>query len=263
MAQVISKESLQRHNIDKYNFKVLAIGGNKKPIKQNQQTSFETQTNNEIKEENNTTVSSQNTQSNKDSIIESLLKKTDEMSSNFIKLQMKLESMQEEHKVELQKVKEQSYQEGLQAGIEQANKECETKYNQTLNLFSDSISKLEEKANEYNNALENIKKELVSAAIDIAIEVVNVELQENSNEIALKLANSLIDELKDASTITLKVNPNDFSFISTKLNNLKNIKVVADSAISPGGVIALSDIENIDAQIEKRFEKVKKVILSE
>jgi flagellar assembly protein FliH len=185
------------------------------------------------------------------------------MSSNFIKLQMKLESMQEEHKRELETLKEAALQEGLAKGKEEAHKECEQKYAQTLNLFADSITKLEAKSQEYNSALETLKKELSSAAVEIAKEVVQIELDEHSGKVAEALASSLIEELKSASEVTLKVNPKDFTEISTKMQALENVKVIADPAVSAGGVIAISDLENIDAQIPSRFERVKRVILSE
>jgi len=47
-------------------------------------------------------------QNSKDALIESLMKKTDEMSSNFIKLQMKLEDKELEYEVQLKKAKEES-----------------------------------------------------------------------------------------------------------------------------------------------------------
>ena len=266
MAEVISGEKLKKHNIDKYNFKILAIGGQKKQpafVKEeittqeaNTQTSTPPQTPTE-----NTSEAQSNTVKN--DLVESLLKKTDEMSSNFIKLQMKLEAMQEEHKQELEKVKQEALEEGILQGKEIAQKECEEKYQESLNLFATSISKLESNANEYNTALEKVKEELTSAAIEIAQEVVSIELQKHSQEIAKSLADSLIEELQSASKITLKVNPKDYTALLEHFKTLQNVEVVAENAVTPGGVIAISDIENIDAQIAKRFEKVKKVILSE
>ena len=264
MAEVISNQNIARHNVDKYNFKVLALGSGAK------RATFKSFDKEELQQsapqENPTAIqqaSSSQSDSSKDSIIESLLKKTDEMSSNFIKLQMKLESMQEEHKKELEMLKQNSLEEGILKGKEEAKKECETKYNETLTLFTSSISKLESKANEYNSELEKLKNELTSAALDIAKEVVSIELDEHSNQVAEALANSLIEDLQNASKITLKVNPKDFTHISQNFQELQHIKVVADSAVNEGGVIAISDIENIDAQIQNRFERVKRVILSE
>ncbi len=268
MAEVISADKLSRHNVDKYSFKVLSIGGAKKANlkafgkKENPPTTQTVEHKAETPNQNDTPTQ-QSSKSSKDELIESLLKKTDEMSSNFIKLQMKLEAMQEEHKAELEKIKEVSFEEGRLKGIEEANKECKAKYQESLNLFATSISKLDSKANEYNDALEKTKSELTKAAIDIAKEVVSIELSEHSQKIASQLASSLIDQLKDAAKITLKVNPKDYAALSEQFEKLENIKVVADNAVSEGGVIALSDIENIDAEIQNRFEQVKRVVLGE
>jgi flagellar assembly protein FliH len=269
MAEVISGDKIAKHNVDKYSFKVLALGASQKPNLKafgKSATKEEPTQGEELQQLQPQETQQQNTNtstSNKDSIIESLLKKTDEMSSNFIKLQMKLESMQEEHAKALEQTRQSALEEGIAKGKEEALKECEAKYNETLNLFATSISKLDAKANEYNTALQTLKKELTSAAIEIAKEVVSVELSKHSSDIAEALANTLIDELQNAGEITLKVNPKDFTHISQKFENINNIKIVADNAVSEGGVIAISDLENIDAQIENRFERVKKVILSE
>ncbi len=272
MAEVISGDKISRHNVDKYSFKVLAIGGGKKPNlkafgKEHKEKADVQEAPSAVPQATEPEAPAQpqpqEQKSSKDSIIESLLKKTDEMSSNFIKLQMKLESMQEEHKQELEQIKESAFAEGMAKGKEEAQKECEERYGQTLNLFADSISKLEQKASEYNSSLESVKKELTAAAIDIAKEVVEIELNENSSKVAEALASSLIEELQNAAEVTLKVNPKDFTHLSQKFSELKNVKIVADAAVSEGGVVAISDIENIDAEIPKRFERVKRVILSE
>ena len=91
----------------------------------------------------------------------------------------------------------------------------------------------------------------------------NVELNDNSKEVAKVLSDELIKELQSASKVTLKVNPKDHGAISEHVGSLEHIEVVSDSAISEGGVIAISDAGNIDAEISKRFERVKKAVLSE
>ena len=69
--------------------------------------------------------------------------------------------------------------------------------------------------------------------------------------------------MQGASKIVLKVNPKDHSVLSQHYEKLENITVVSDKAISEGGVVVMSDAGNVDAQIEKRFERVKKAALSE
>lgn len=264
MASIITSDRIKSHNVDKYNFKVLAYGS--EPDDEFVASSFaKNQPESEVQHQvrDREVDSSAMTQSSKDSLIESLLNKTDEMSSNFIKLQMKLESMSDEHKSEIQKIKEESYAAGLEAGKEKAVKDDEKSVSTVVAQYSSSIEKLEKNAKEFENALEGIKKELINAALDISKEVIKVELSENSSRVATILAHELIKELQSASKVTLKVNPKDHGAISQAVGSLAHVEVMSDSAVSLGGVIAISDAGNIDAQIAKRFERVKRAALSE
>jgi len=269
LAKVISEERLSKHTTEKYNFKVFAMGADAKVKKSVFEIPDEPKQ--EIDEDISTAEplvtgdvdSSALSKSSKDSLIESLLKKTDEMSSNFIKLQMKLEEMSEEHKTELEKVKESSFAEGLEAGLAQAKKDDERNYEAGQNQFSTSVSTLEASAAEFEVALEGIKSHLVDAALDISNEVIKIELSQNSSEVAKVLSDELIKELQSASKITIKVNPKDHGEVSKHVGSLKHVEVLSDAAVSEGGVIVLSDAGNIDAQISKRFQRVKKAALSE
>ena len=176
---------------------------------------------------------------------------------------MKLETMSDEHAVELDKVKEESFNEGVIAGKAQAAKDEASSITNGISQFGTSVTTLEESAAEYKKSLEAIKSELISAALDISKEVINVELKESSTEIAEILSNELIKELQSASKITLKVNPKNHGEISQSVGLLENVSIISDSAVSEGGVIAISDAGNIDAQISKRFERVKRAALSE
>jgi len=262
MVTVISRDGIEKHNVQKYSFKVIALGKN------NANSNDEVSQVDHKKPENTQPAvgdvdSSALSTSSKDSLIESLMKKTDEMSSNFIKLQMKLEQKEEEFAQELQKAKEEAFKEGIEAGKAQAKQEIDTKINQALDLYTKSIEKLDKSAEEFKHSLESLKSQLVDGAIDIAQEVIQIELSENSHKVAKILSEELIKDLQSASKITLKVNPKDFAYIMEQLGTLKNVNIVAESAVSEGGVVVISDAGNIDAQISKRFERVKKAALSE
>ncbi len=266
MATIIDKNNILAHSVDKYNFKVLSVLSRKPStlVKGDSGVQEEKYTkDNHPKARASDVDSSAMSQSSKDSLIESLLKKTDEMSSNFIKLQMKLESKEEEYKANLEKEKEIAYKEGVEAGKIEATKEIKMSYENGLNQFSNSVSTLEKSAKEFEEALEKIKSQLIDAALDIAKEVVQVELSHNSSEIAKVLGSELIKELQGASKIKLKVNPKDHGVISKSVGSLEHVEILSDSAVSEGGVIAISDAGNIDAQISKRFERVKKAALNE
>ena len=258
MATIITGDSIEKHNVDKYNFKVIALGANDEADQSPQYTSE-----NHPKARVTDVDSSALSQSSKDSLIESLMQKTDDMSSNFIKLQMKLEAKEEEHENELKKAKEEAFAEGMKAGEAKAMEDIDKNLNVKLTLLEDSITKLDTSAQEFSSALEGIKNELVVAALDISKEVLKVELSENSAEVAKVLSDELLKELQSASKIELKVNPKDHTAVSEHLGSLQNVKVLSDSAVSEGGVIVMSDAGNIDAQISKRFQRVKKAALGE
>ena len=262
MAVVIQNNNLDNHSVDKYNFKVLSLGvSSSESTLVEEEVPFTKKNNPGIRESD--IDSSSLSVNSKDSLIESLMKKTDDMSSNFIKLQMKLEAKEEEYAQELQKMKETSFAEGLEAGLEQAKEKQNEDVANGLNQFSTSVATLESTAKEFEVGLENIKNELMSAALDIAKEVINIELDTNSQAIATTLSEELIKELQSASKVTLKVNPKDHGVVSEKIGSLEHIEIISDSAVNEGGVIAISDAGNIDAQISKRFERVKRAALSE
>jgi len=258
MASIITSDSIKEHNVNKYTFKVIALGSNS----DEQGGPIYTQENHP-KARATDIDSSALSQSSKDSLIESLMNKTDEMSSNFIKLQMKLEAKEEEYTKQLKSAKEEAFSEGMKAGEAKALEDIDKNLNNKLALFDSSIEKLNSSAEEFTTALAGIKNELVVAALDISKEVIKIELNENSSEVAKILSDELIKELQSASKIKLKVNPKDHAAISEHVGVLENISVVSDSAVSEGGVIVISDAGNIDAQISKRFQRVKKAALSE
>ena len=258
MASIISSDAIEKHNVDKYTFKVIALGGKNDASQEPQYTPE-----NNPKARASDVDASALSQSSKDSLIESLMQKTDEMSSNFIKLQMKLEAKEEEFANELKKAKEEAFAEGMKAGEAKAKEEIDKNLNMKLSLLEESIQRLDKSAQEFSQALAGIKNELVVAALDISKEVIKVELNENSTEVAKILVDELIKDLQGASQIEIKVNPKDHAAISEHLGSLENITVRADSAVSEGGVIVISDAGNIDAQIAKRFERVKKAALGE
>ena len=261
MATVISSKKLGTYNVHKYNFKVIPIGDHTdEDMQTNMTSSLVEDTSNPVVKEVDTTSLTTNS---KESLIESLMQKTDEMSSNFIKLQMKLENKEEDFKLELDKAKEEAFSEGMEAGIAKAISDTDNNIKNSAEHFSSSIVKLEESAKEFETALDSIKKDLISAALDIAKEVIKVEIGENSNEIAIRLSEELLKDLQNASKITLKVNPNNHGAISQYVGKLEHIEVVSDNAVNEGGVIIISDVGNIDSQISKRFQSVKRTALSE
>lgn len=258
---IITKENLDDHIVGKYQFKILSGLNGASVHKAAEELGLDHAKS--TVQEKQIYETPQTAGSNKDELIESLLKKADEMSSNFIKMQMKLETLQEEHASILEAAKKMSYDEGFAAGMQSEQSQDSKRKEQDQEQLSNSVKTLENAANQFNIALESIQKELTHTALEIAREVIGIETQENGAKIAAKLSEDLIEELGEASKIVLRVNPADHGFISEKVGSLAHVEVLSDRAISQGGVVAISDLGNIDSQIKKRFERLKRSLLLE
>jgi len=193
-------------------------------------------------------------------MIEQLLKKSDDLSSAVIRLEQKLETQAKECENRIAQTQENAYKTGYNEGYNKAKAELENKINEHLSKLIESIHKVEEVYKEYQTKAEGIEKELVSVAVDIAQEVIAKELSAHSKEIALSLTKELINDIKEATQIEVKLNPIDYDYVKENIN-LEKITIKPDNAITPGGVVIISDAGNIEAEVHERFNAIKSHIL--
>ena len=102
MKTLIASDATEGHIISKYSFKVLAFGG--QPSTKEEASVLvdpsEALGDDAVAEVDGSGETGAVTEpsGSRDDLVESLLKKTDDISSNFIKMQMKLEAVEAEHK---------------------------------------------------------------------------------------------------------------------------------------------------------------------
>ncbi|EHX4929901.1 flagellar assembly protein FliH [Campylobacter coli] len=272
-SNVISGGTSDQHVVEGYRFKVISEFDNHTEEKQHSQISNEENITTSSKdespvEESQTPAPSQvvqevQTPAFQPSFVEDLLKKTDEMSSNIIKLQMQIESQENEFNNRLNSELESAKEKFSKEGYEQARAEFEKELNDLRDKYLKSVSKLEEACVNLNAFIEKNEKELADTAIDIAKEVILKELENNSSKIAYALAKDLINELKGAGSIEIKVNSIDYNYLKEHFSENSHIKITLDDAISKGSVIILSDSGNIESNLNARLIKIKKMVNNE
>jgi flagellar assembly protein FliH len=255
MGKILNAEE-GTHKIEKYSLKPLDFGKN---IQQDEIEKVELNETKERTDSSNITQKNENIESNNE-LVENLLKKSDELSSQLVKMQMQFENQQQEFQKQLAEVKELSYKDGYNEGYNKAKNEFEEEIKGRLSKLVESISKVEKVYEDYQSKAENIEKELVGVAMDIAEQVIAKELSKYSKEIALNLTKELINDIKEATKIEIKINPIDYEYVKENLQ-LEKVKITPDNAISPGGVVILSDSGNIEAEIHERFKTIKENIL--
>nr|WP_315017224.1 flagellar assembly protein FliH [uncultured Campylobacter sp.] len=258
-SSLISSEKAKEHFIENYRFKVL--GQEKKQDPARGQDSEDQRSDAGEQESSNLNDTKEQGAHFKpeSSFIEELLKRTDEMSGNMIKLQMQIENQENEFAKRL----ESEIQRAKEDGIRQGAEEAAAKFNEELKALESrylgSINKLEEQAAKFENLIVSSEAQLPTTAIEIAKEVVKKEISLNSANIAAAICKELFGEIKDAKEVQVKVNPKDYEFIKENFSG-QNVKISADEAISAGGAIVLSDAGNLEGTIEARLEKIKKII---
>ena len=288
-SSVITSETSPAHFIENYRFKVL--GSNERAqdsapvlIEENNLSEELNEQNLEQGGENFTPQSqpvhqmqpnmqnhfvpqSQNSQAHQpgfdSSFVEELLKKTDELSSNIIKLQMQIENQESEFAKRLEAETIRAKEDGKNEGIAQINAANEAKIKELEAKFSASAAKLDEQYIKFDEFLKKSEEELGQTAIKIAKEVIEKEVSSASSQIAHHLANSLIKELSDVKNIEIRVNPEDSDYLKEQFSKNERVKVSADDAISKGGVVIISEGGNIDATMQTRLEKLKMLVNNE
>jgi flagellar assembly protein FliH len=193
----------------------------------------------------------------KDNLIQTLLEKADKLTAELLSVQQKLTAQETLFKQEMKSVKEDSFQQGFQAGLAKAREELENNYNSNLSQLQNSIAKIDELGTNLKKVTETIEKELVHTSIAIAKEVLDAEISFNSGQVAINLSKALMKQLEEAEEVEIKVNPHDFSVVKSGLSNLSHVKIIEDSAIIKGGVIINSDIGSIEGNIMERYKKLK------
>ncbi|MBZ7948013.1 flagellar assembly protein FliH [Campylobacter sp. RM9929] len=268
-SNVISGATSKQHVVEGYHFKVISEFDNK--VEKNTQENEKLISNpvsSEPKQEEVPNLEPIENESNvspsfQPSFVEDLLKKTDEMSSNIIKLQMQIESQENEFNNRLNSELENAKEKFSKEGYEQAKIEFQKELDELKDKYLKSVAKLDEACVKLDSFIEKNEKELADTAIDIAKEVIIKELENNSSKIAYALAQNLVSELKGASAIEIKVNSNDYDYLKEHFNEFKHIKISLDDAISKGSVIILSDAGNIESNLNSRLTKIKKMINNE
>lgn len=271
---IITSSNIQNHKVENYRFKVLLddrVANEPQAVSQDSvddvthEENFVSQENETLENENTAAldVAPAQPQSKQNNFVhEEMLKKIETLSENVIKLQMQIESNEQEFQKRLESeintAKENAYNEGKNDAKKNYDIEIE-KLNEKL---LKSVEKLDKKVLELDTFLNKTESELSGFAVDIAQEVIALELSENSSKIAYALSKEIIKDLRKDVKIKISVNPKDFSYIKEKYPE-NNFTILADDAINSGCVMVLSDELNVDANIKDRLNKVKNMVLKD
>ncbi len=166
---------------------------------------------------------------------------------------------------EAEKIYKERYEEGFKKGYEEGKKEALEENKKTINelreKFSQSIKELLEAKNKFIEELSSSTFIIVKEAL---IKVVASELKLN-DEAILNIVKDAISKVSQAKKLTVKLNPQDYSFLEGKVEEVKSspeqeIKFVPDPSITTGGCVVQTEMGEVDSTVETRIEEVLKAI---
>ncbi len=245
MGTIIDNEALQHHKIEKYRFETLDLElEEEEPF---DPALFTT----EIDElpASPTTAAEQIT--DKEPLAEEIAQLNAEIST----LHKRLDKERTQHTQELEKVREEAFEAGRSEGIKETQHTLQEQLDETRMQMLKSISDLQELMQRYATLFDTLQEEVAQSALLIARHVIAAEVETKSAQIAEQIARLMVDNLKEATHITLHLNPKDAASLRDSLQDLSHLTIKEDASITPGGAILYSDAGNIDATLEARIKR--------
>jgi flagellar assembly protein FliH len=157
-------------------------------------------------------------------------------------------------------VKEAAFQkgflEGKKVGFESGSKKADS----VIDSLNQTLGQLENIRKEIH---QEIEKEVAQLALSIARKIVCHEVK-TTQETVTCIAREALSRVDNPAKIKIKLNPGDLQFIkdtqsqfSHFLQDVDNIRFVAEESIQSGGCLIETDRGDIDARIEKQFQAIE------
>ncbi len=161
---------------------------------------------------------------------------------------------------DLAQVERNAFESGFRQG-ERAGKEiAEKKMESIMRRYGEAIEELG-KAKQALYA--QVEREVVRLVVEVARKIVRREIQVDP-EIVQTLVRVALDHAAEKSTVTVRLNPVDASFLLEKhpgwdkeVEGGREVVLVADKAIERGGCLLETDCGDVDARIEEQFREVE------
>ena len=119
-----------------------------------------------------------------------------------------------------------------------------------------ALKDLKNYAQFFEQATFQLESKILKTSMNIAQKIINVELSEQSEVIAMQTINNILSKIKTASSVTIHLNPKDYLLLKDELKLESFIKLQEDENVTAGGVVVASDLGNFDGNIESKVQTI-------
>ncbi len=117
-----------------------------------------------------------------------------------------------------------------------------------------ALKDLKQYASFFEQATFQMETKILKTSISIAQKIITIEVGENSSKIAKETISSILNKIKTAAKINIKLNPKDYIALKDELNLEEFITLEEDSNVTAGGVVIASDLGNFDGNIDAKVQ---------
>ena len=190
---IINKEQVEEHTVQRYRFKVLGsnLQDTSSADASSVQEAFVDTLDEGISDSNEVTTTLRIEESGQHLFVEELLKKTDDLTTNVIKLQLQIEKQETEFNQRLNEAVQRERENAQIQGYQKAKEEMELSAAETKSRYLKSIHQLEVLSTSIEEKLHKLESEMSATAFEIAKEVIKKEVTQESGKIALLLSKEL------------------------------------------------------------------------
>ena len=164
---------------------------------------------------------------------------------------------------EAEELRSQARQEGVDEGKEEGRQ-------QVADNIEQSFTTLNEAVKERKKIIKDAESELTRLSLKIAEQIIKSEVSLNK-DVVLNIVAEAISRVSDRESIIIKVNHDDAEQVKQHrdkitglVDGIKNLTILEDSLIEPGGCIVETSLGYVDARIstklslmEQAFKKVE------
>lgn len=163
---------------------------------------------------------------------------------------------------ELEKQVEESYQKGVQDGLEKIDQDYDTA-TKTLLVICQQLDEIR------NTIISNSSRELQDFALSIAERILRISVAEQDKTIIATIEEALTKAVR-SDEFTIFIHPEDFKTVADKsanliaeISGLNNLIFKKDITVERGGARIESENCTIDATISSQFETIRETIQKE
>lgn len=159
----------------------------------------------------------------------------------------------EEWEARIGEARQQGWHDGYRDGLEaleaakrQFAQQVSAQMGQLVGAFEDQIVALEDR----------MAQTLVETAVKLARQVVRAELQQHPECVARVAQEAINAVMLSARHLSLRLHPTDAKLVETGARealDARDVQIIPDEAITPGGCVVESDLGRVDARIESRW----------